>query len=67
MHGTRREQVLNTLSFVLMLLALNLGKVTYVGALRQLSLVVGVGLVYTRVQARGARQARTEPSGAKQS
>lgn len=36
--------VLNTLSFVLMLLALNLGKVTYVGALRQLSLVVGVGL-----------------------
>ncbi|WP_187170338.1 EamA family transporter [Salidesulfovibrio onnuriiensis] len=36
--------VLNTLSFVLMLFALNLGKVTYVGALRQLSLVVGAGL-----------------------
>ncbi|MGL1861455.1 MAG: DMT family transporter [Pseudodesulfovibrio sp.] len=36
--------VLNTLSFVLMLFALNMGKVTYVGALRQLSLVVGVGL-----------------------
>nr|WP_287410895.1 EamA family transporter [Pseudodesulfovibrio sp.] len=36
--------VLNTLSFVLMLMALNMGKVTYVGALRQLSLVVGVGL-----------------------
>lgn len=36
--------VLNTLSFVLMLFALNLGKVTYVGALRQVSLVVGVGL-----------------------
>jgi len=36
--------VLNTLSFVLMLMALNLGKVTYVGALRQVSLVVGVGL-----------------------
>ncbi|QJT07842.1 EamA family transporter [Oceanidesulfovibrio marinus] len=35
---------LNTLSFVLMLFALNLGKVTYVGALRQISLVVGVGL-----------------------
>lgn len=36
--------VLNTLSFVLMLFALSLGKVTYVGALRQLSLVFGVGL-----------------------
>ena len=36
--------VLNTLSIVLMLFALNLGKVTYVGALRQVSLVVGVGL-----------------------
>ncbi|WP_319542400.1 DMT family transporter [uncultured Pseudodesulfovibrio sp.] len=36
--------VLNTLSFVLMLMALNMGKVTYVGALRQVSLVVGVGL-----------------------
>ncbi|THB70000.1 MAG: hypothetical protein D6E12_03525 [Desulfovibrio sp.] len=35
---------LNTLSFVLILFALSLGKVTYVGALRQLSLVVGVGL-----------------------
>lgn len=36
--------VLNTLSFVLMLFALNLGKITYVGALRQLSLVVAVGM-----------------------
>lgn len=36
--------VFNTLSIVLMLFALNLGKVTYVGALRQVSLVVGVGL-----------------------
>ncbi len=36
--------VLNTLSFVLMLFALNLGKITYVGALRQVSLVVAVGL-----------------------
>ncbi|BCS88406.1 EamA family transporter [Pseudodesulfovibrio sediminis] len=36
--------VLNTLSYVLMLMALNLTKVTYVGALRQVSLVVGVGL-----------------------
>ncbi|WP_320174668.1 EamA family transporter [Maridesulfovibrio sp.] len=36
--------VLNTLSFVLILFALTLGKVTYVGALRQFSLVVGVGL-----------------------
>jgi len=36
--------VLNTLSYVLMLMALNLSKITYVGALRQVSLVVGVGL-----------------------
>ena len=36
--------VLNTLSFVLLLFALTLGKVSYVGALRQLSLVFGAGL-----------------------
>lgn len=36
--------VLNTLSFVLILFALSLGKVSYVGVLRQTSLVVGAGL-----------------------
>ncbi len=36
--------VFNTLSFVLLLFALTLGKVSYVGALRQLSLVFGAGL-----------------------
>lgn len=34
----------NTFSYVLMLFALGMSKVTYVGALRQLSLVVGVAL-----------------------
>lgn len=36
--------VLNTFTYMLVLIALNLSKASYIGALRQLSLVVGVGL-----------------------
>lgn len=47
----------NTFSYVLMLFALSLTKVTYVGALRQLSLVFGVALGWTflREPMNGAR------------
>ena len=48
---------LNTFSYVLMLFALSLSKVTYVGALRQLSLVFGVALgwMFLREPMNGAR------------